>query len=1002
MRKRDLEILRNGIVMAVFAIIICVTTVLYSVFTSNQIFTESVAHLSEIYGQVNTTFQQKVSDYRNLMRSWEQYIINMTSDPERHEEFNDYVQNQKAVWGFTDFYLVNIDSDNDDKKAIGMRADGVTIADLEFRREIDALLGGEDVGVSGTRTDQNGNTSSFVMFAVPFSNNQKYTFNGFEYSAISIIFNAQDLQNALDVKAFADSGICYIVLPDGDILLQSRGDLELKANYLEFLENECKITQSSIDTIKADWEKENDKDKTGSALFKTKSDGNEYYLTYMSVEFSDWMLLGVVPSDIVNSNMSNFRLVTIIVMAVIFICILAAVLILLILLNRQRLRDKEYSVRSREGILTLLTQNTNDLFILFRSEHFKADYVSPNLNQVLGLDVGEVKADIRNILKAAINAPKPFTKEGLAKLGKGDIWGSEIRMRHVDTNQEYWYQMMLKHSLDTAEDGFVLVLSDRTKEKKMSQNLAQALDIAKSANEAKSNFLSNMSHDIRTPMNAIIGFATLLAKDAENPDKVREYIRKIMFSGQHLLSLINDILDMSKIESGKTSLNIEEMDFSNFLEEIGSIIGPQARAKHQEFEIHSKGVLPERVYGDKLRINQIMLNLLSNAVKYTPDGGRVVFTVEVMSKSVHNHAHLKFIVEDNGLGMSPEFLQKIFEPFSRESSAATREIQGTGLGMTITKNIVDLMGGTISVESELNRGSKFTVELELAFVEHGDIDSELFWAEHNIYKILVVDDEEYICEDVAALMEGTGVEISAAYDGMTAVEKVKAAKDEKPFNLVLLDWKMPGMDGVETAKRIREIVGKDLPIMVLTSYSFDEIEDEAKEAGIDLFLPKPFFVSNFRHAVKQLKKDGSEDNIAAQQKSVSMEGLHVLAAEDNEINAEILEELLDIEGVTCDLAENGKIALEKFEKSEKGQYDLIFMDIQMPVMNGLDAARAIRASAHPEAKTIPIIAMTANAFDDDVNATLDAGMNAHLAKPINMDNVKEIVVSILGADHERE
>ncbi len=475
-----------------------------------------------------------------------------------------------------------------------------------------------------------------------------------------------------------------------------------------------------------------------------------------------------------------------------------------------------------------------------------------------------------------------------------------------------------------------------------------------------------------------------------------------MFSGQHLLSLINDILDMSKIESGKTSLNIEEMDFSDFLEEIGSIIGPQARAKHQEFEIHSKGVLPERVYGDKLRINQIMLNLLSNAVKYTPDGGRVVFTVEVMSKSVHNHAHLKFIVEDNGLGMSPEFLQKIFEPFSRESSAATREIQGTGLGMTITKNIVDLMGGTLSVESELNRGSKFTVELELAFVEHGDIDSELFWADHNIYKILVVDDEEYICEDVAALMEGTGVEISAAYDGMTAVEKVKAAKDEKPFNLVLLDWKMPGMDGVETAKRIREIVGKDLPIMVLTSYSFDEIEDEAKEAGIDLFLPKPFFVSNFRHAVKQLKKDGSEDNIAAQQKSVSMEGLHVLAAEDNEINAEILEELLDIEGVTCDLAENGKIALEKFEKSEKGQYDLIFMDIQMPVMNGLDAARAIRASAHPEAKTIPIIAMTANAFDDDVKATLDAGMNAHLAKPINMDKVKEIVVSILGADHERE
>ena len=341
--------------------------------------------------------------------------------------------------------------------------------------------------------------------------------------------------------------------------------------------------------------------------------------------------------------------------------------------------------------------------------------------------------------------------------------------------------------------------------------------------------------------------------------------------------------------------------------------------------------------------------------------------------------------------MSPDFVKTIFEPFSREEKAATKKIQGTGLGMAITKNIVDLMGGVVTVDSEVGKGSTFTVELELAIAQSVPDDDD-FWQKHNVTRVLVVDDEEDVCKDIKELMADTGVDIEYRLNGMDAVKAVtQSVKDKKDFHIVLLDWKMPEMDGLETARRIREKVGRDLPIMVLTSYSFEDIEEEAREAGIDMFLSKPFFVSNFRRAVMKIKNDGAEADIEPQNENVSIAGLKVLAAEDNEINAEILTELLEIEDVKCDIASDGKEALEKFENSKPGQYDMIFMDVQMPVMNGYEATRAIRACKHKDAKSIPIIAMTANAFDDDVKAALDAGMNAHLAKPIDMDKLKQII-----------
>lgn len=1000
--------LKDRLIMAGCAVVIILAIVLYTLFTTSQIFNESASHLAEIYDQVNATFQNMVTDNRKLMRSWEQYIINTTKEEGRWTEFKEFIDGQrrqvdeqgnvvKENSGFTDFYLIDLkNADRENNTAWGKKSDG-TKEELEFRRDMNLLIGGNDVGVMVRRGNDR-----FMMFAVGLDDEHSFNKDGaFDYNAFAIVLDADALQKSLSVNAFKNEGLCCIMLSDGQIILQSSEVEQLGDNFIDFLGDKCTVTKSSLGELEHDWKSENEGDKKGTALFKSKADGKEYYLTYMPVNFSDWILLGIVPSEVVNSNMSHFRIITIIVMAAIFACLMGAVAWVMYLSNKRRISEKENDIKARENLLDLLTQNTNDMFVLFSSTDFSAEYVSSNISSVLGLDIEEVKTDIRKMLDASVEQHARFTAEGLKKLDDGDIWETDIQMRNVKTSEVYWYHLGLKHAVYNGKNEYVFMFSDRTKERKMSDDLASALALAKSANESKSNFLSNMSHDIRTPMNAIIGFATLLAKDADNPDKVREYIKKIMFSGHHLLSLINDILDMSKIESGKTSLNIEEFDISEFVDAISAIMTPQARAKKQEFEVHAKGVLPESVMGDKLRINQILLNLLSNAVKYTPEKGKIDLTVEALDKKVHKHAHLRFTVSDNGYGMSEEFCKIIFEPFARETTSATKEIQGTGLGMTITKNIVDLMGGTISVKSELGKGSTFVVELELAVADHHITDDEHFWEKHNIMKILVVDDEESICLDVQELMRETGVKVDYALSGKQAVKMVSDCFDAyEAYNLVLLDWKMPEMDGVETAKRIRAKVGKQVPIMVLTSYSFDEIEEEAKAAGIDLFLSKPFFVSNFRNAVIKLNKDEEDNTVKAANNEISIEGMNILAAEDNEINAEILEELLDIEGVTCKIAHDGREAVEMFEASAPGTYDMIFMDVQMPILNGYGATREIRASSHPDAKTIPIIAMTANAFDDDVKAALDSGMNAHLAKPIDMGKLKEIIAQLRGDRNE--
>ena len=531
----------------------------------------------------------------------------------------------------------------------------------------------------------------------------------------------------------------------------------------------------------------------------------------------------------------------------------------------------------------------------------------------------------------------------------------------------------------------------------------QAFQIAEEANKAKSSFLSNMSHDIRTPMNAIVGFATLMARDVANTEKVREYTKKITASSQHLLGLINDILDISKIEAGKTTLNLTEESMVDLIENIDSIIRPQMKAKGHTFEVHSRDLKHETVVVDKLRLNQILLNLLSNAVKYTPDGGHVVFTLQELPQYTRQLAHFRFVVSDNGYGMSPEYLQNIFQAFTREEDSVTNKIQGTGLGMAITKNLLDLMGGKITVESEKGKGSVFTVDLELHISEHA-IDHG-FWEKHGICRMLTVDDEEVTCRNVQLTMEDAGVTVDYALDGETAVSMVKESLQEgRLYDIVLVDWDMPGVDGIQTSERIRQEISGETPLLILTGYDLPEEEEEARAAGIRAFMSKPFFLTSFRQKVDFLLSGEDEEPEAPEDDGSRniLQGMHILVAEDNVINAEILGELLDIAGASCDIFENGRLAVEAFGRSDPGQYQLVLMDVQMPVMNGYEATRAIRELSHPLALTIPIIAMTANAFAEDIRDALEAGMNAHVAKPVDMGVLEKTVRTVLELSGEKD
>lgn len=517
------------------------------------------------------------------------------------------------------------------------------------------------------------------------------------------------------------------------------------------------------------------------------------------------------------------------------------------------------------------------------------------------------------------------------------------------------------------------------------RQLMEALQAAQIANKSKTMFLSNMSHDIRTPMNAVLGFTTLLARDAENPEKVREYTRKITASGEHLLGLINDILDVSKIESGKVVLTMEEFSLNDVISSVDAIIHPMAKAKGQSFHVEVKGIMHEYLIGDETRINQILINLLSNAVKYTPEGGSIWFRMMGLKQRSSQYEHIRIEVEDNGYGMTPEYLKIIFDAFTRAENSTTNKVQGTGLGMAITKNIVELMGGTIDVSSEVGKGSLFRIELECRIPE-GQADRQ-FWKECGITRILVVDQDKDSCENIYVLMKEVDVSVSAVESVAEALHFIRAAEAaQNACNLVLLDDSMSDAGAVQA---LQEALPDSVPLLLMTDHHTGEAEESFPVDSAHI-LAKPFFVSALKEKIAKLQRGFTAENKPETENS-SLEGLHFLAAEDNEINAEILAEILEMEGADCEIVENGQLAVERFERSAEGEFDAILMDVQMPVMNGYEATEAIRAMDRSDAGQIPIIAMTANAFAEDEKAALNAGMNAHVAKPLNIELVKKVI-----------
>ncbi len=516
------------------------------------------------------------------------------------------------------------------------------------------------------------------------------------------------------------------------------------------------------------------------------------------------------------------------------------------------------------------------------------------------------------------------------------------------------------------------------------EELEKAREEAVHATRAKSEFLSNMSHDIRTPMNAIVGMTAIAVANIDDKKQIQNCLKKITLSSKHLLGLINDVLDMSKIESGKLTLHIEQISLREVMDSIVNIVQPQIKEKKQHFSVHIRNVEAEDVYCDSVRLNQVLLNFLSNAIKFTPEGGYVEISLyEEPSPIGDTYVRVHIKVKDNGIGMSDEFKKTIFEAFTREDSKRVQKTEGTGLGMAITKYILDAMGGTVEVNSKQGEGTEFHVIL--------DLEKVLVQEEEMIlpdWHMLVVDDDEQLCESVIHALKDIGINAEWALDGEAAVELVKERhKQQNDFQIILLDWKLPGMDGIETARSIRTQMGGDIPILLISAYDWNEIEHEAREAGITGFISKPLFKSTLFYGLRQFAETDNEIETQLSEKEIDLTGRKILLAEDNDLNWEIAEALLTERGLELEWAENGQICVDKFKRSPVGFYDAVLMDIRMPVMTGHEAAREIRALDREDAD-IPIIAMTADAFEEDIKRCMESGMNAHVAKPIDIREVE--------------
>ena len=953
-------------IAAYLAVFACVVLLVFQYFgfISKTVYEESVSHLTEVFHQSDNMLRELTDKNLTYLHMWGENLQNISSE----DEIRDYIKKAQEYAGFVEFYFLSAEGNykvvTGNTGYLGLQEN----IEEEIRQGNDVIA---NAAVPGK--------SQLLVFATPKAHG---IYQGFEYDAIAIAYENSDIVNVLDISVFNGNAQSFVVHPDGRVVVNhSSASWGNVYNFFGVLREHSDMSEKEINEL-------SEKFKTGCTdAMLLNLDGRNYYLVYEKSDIQDWMFLGLVQADIVNASMNSLQRSTILLVSAIVFCIAAFLISLIVQKSRTNLRKKDTEILYRDELFQKLSMNVDDVFLMLDAKTYQADYISPNVEKLLGITVEQIRKDSSILAKLHMAEQGDTEKNYLEGIQVHEQKEGDFEYVHLKTGEKRWFHNIAMCCEINGKKKFILVMSDRTADWKMNQALSEAVRAAETANRAKSTFLSNMSHDIRTPMNAIIGFTTLAVSNIDDQKRVRDYLDKILSSSNHLLSLINDILDMSRIESGKIHLEETEVNLSDVLHDLKTIISGQIHAKQLELYMDAMEVANEDVYCDKTRLNQVLLNLLSNAVKFTPAGGTVSVRLKQFPGTVKGIELYEIRVKDNGIGMSPEFVEKIFSPFERERTSTVSRTQGTGLGMAITKNIVDMMGGTIEVQTEQGKGTEFIVRLPFRLQSEQHHTEKL--AELEGLKALVVDDDFNTCDSLTKMLVRIGMRSEWTLSGKEAILRARQSTElGDEFHAYIIDWRLPDMNGIEVTRQIRSL-GDDTPIIILTAYDWSDIEVEARAAGVTAFCAKPMFMSDIRDtlmtAIGQMQAE-AEDTILPAAGS-DFRGRCILLVEDNELNSEITVEILNEYGFLVDTAGNGAQAVEKIKNSQPGNYDLVLMDVQMPVMNGYEATRQIRALNDPALAGITILAMTANAFDDDRKKALECGMDGFLTKPIVIEEL---------------
>ena len=973
-KKRVVRKRWNAAVLIALFVGILLTVFQYLGFVSKTVYEESVSHLTEIFHQSDNMLSELTNKNLTYLHIWGEYLQN-TSD---ESEIREYIEKAQEDAGFLDFYFLSADGNY--KMVTG------ETGYLGLQENIeDEIRQGNDVITNATVPGK----SQLLVSATPRPHG---SYQGFEYDAIAIAYENSDIVNVLNISAFNGNAQSYVVHPDGRVVVDHSSEAWGEVyNFFGILREHSTLSEKEILKLSEEFKEGH----TDAMLINL--DGEDYYLVYEKSKPQDWIFLGLVQADIVNASMNVLQRSTVLLVSAVAVCIAGLFIGIILRKNRVNLKRKDTEILYRDELFQKLSMNVDDVFLMLDAKTYQADYVSPNVEKLLGITVEQIRKDICVLGKLHPGDVEDPEKKYLEEIQVHEQQEWDLEYVHQKTGEHRWFHNVAMGSEVNGKKKYILVLSDRTSDRKMNQALSEAVRAAETANKAKSTFLSNMSHDIRTPMNAIIGFTTLAVSNIDDKERVRDYLGKILSSSNHLLSLINDILDMSRIESGKIHLEETEVSLSEVLHDLKNIISGQIHAKQLELYMDVMDVTNEDVYCDKTRLNQVLLNLLSNAIKFTPAGGTVSVRLREYPGTQRSCELYEIRVKDNGIGMSQKFVQKIFSPFERERTSTVSRTQGTGLGMAITKNIVDMMGGTIEVQTEQGKGTEFIIRLPLRIQPENHRIEKIAELE-GLKALVVVDDDFNTCDSVTKMLVKVGMRSEWTLSGKEAVLRARQSMEMgDAFHAYIIDWRLPDMNGIEVTRQIRSL-GDDTPIIILTAYDWSDIEVEARAAGVTAFCAKPMFMSDIRETLMAAigqKQAGAEDNILPAADS-DFRGRHILLVEDNELNREIAVALLSEYGFQVDTAEDGAEAVEKVKNSRPGDYDLVLMDVQMPVMNGYEATEQIRSLDDPALAGITILAMTANAFDEDRKKALACGMDGFLSKPIVIEELISTLQNSLG------